>query len=407
MLNTVALVLRWSEHDAANDVMALLHLVHQIGSFCTAISEPNALLATQRGDLEVVELYFCFERALSSDGTMSNTFANVLNRAAACGHMHVLEWIHTKHPIADWRGVLDSAAERGQFGAVQWIHARHPESATPATIASAASSGSLPLLEWAHHRYASPSFCESSQEAMKRAAASGSLDIVEFLHRERGLETAGAAESAAQHGHLVILEWLYETRTMETSNSTWAPPKAVELAAAHGHLVVLQYLARRLPKKHLTKAVNAAAENGHLDVLQWLDKRNKVRVSHKSLRRVAQNGHLDVMQWLYASSKRYFRDRFGFSNLNLLCDAAEHGRERMVEWTLATGSDTKTCISEAIDGSDESGNTRISEILTDHVRAKGWVRDRSSQSSAYASPYREADDISDYGYRPSSSYYDY
>ncbi|TYZ60613.1 hypothetical protein PybrP1_004281 [[Pythium] brassicae (nom. inval.)] len=253
---------------------------------------------------------------------MSDAFRGVFHAAAACGHVQLLEWIHMKYPHADWAGVIDSAVKNRQFDAAVWIRAYHPESATHDTIAAAASSGVVALLKWLSEQYPSRAFCTSSRKAMKRGAASGSLEVVEFLVE----------------------------RTMETASVKWAPPKALVNAAKNGHLDVLQYLARRLPKKYLRGAVDAAVEHCQLAVLEWLDKRNRVRVSPSTLSRVAQNGHKEILKWLYERSPRYYKNCFGFGNLNLLRDATAHGRGELVQWMLDVGKDIKVCIEPAIDG---------------------------------------------------------
>lgn len=132
---------------------------------------------------------------------------------------------------------------------------------------------------------------------MQRAAATGKLEIVEYLHRVRGIETTGAAESAAEHGFLHILEWLYDSRSMAMSpNQTWSPPKTLALAAKSGHLEILQYLAPWLPKKFLRGAIDSAAEYDQLHILQWLNRCSKLHVSKKALSRTAQNEHLEVLK---------------------------------------------------------------------------------------------------------------
>lgn len=401
MLNTVALVLRRMAQDVnVAAVMGLLNVVYQIAAFSGHIGEPNALLATERGDLQLLDAFFSKERVFSDAGEMTKVFTSVLQRAARCGSIMVLECIHGKYPSANWHQALDWAAEHGsQLDAVQWLGERHPESATPNTVDSAASSGDLTLLRWVSERFPAPAFC-TPRKAMQRAAATGKLEIVEYLHRERGIETTGAAESAAEHGFLHILKWLYDSRSMATSlNHTWAPPKAVTLAAKSGHLGCLEFLARRLPKKFLRGAVGSAAENGHLHILQWLNARSKVRVPRKALSCTAQNGYLDVLKWLYETSPRYFRNRFGFNNMNLLKDAAGHGQVDTVEWMLAVGNDLEGCIVEAIDAAKLNGGAETTEVLRRYAEEQlGSFFDSEEDYGALDWEGDVASDFSDYGY---------
>lgn len=365
MLNTVALVLRRMAQDGnAATMMGLLNVVHQIAAFSGHIGEPSVLLATERSDLQLLDAFFSQERVFSDAGEMTKVFTSALQRAARYGLITVLEWIHWKYPSASWHQVLDWAAEHGgQLDAVQWITEHHPESATPNTVDSAASSGDLTLLRWVSERFPAPAFC-TPRKAMQRAAATGKLEIVEYLHHERGIETTGAAESAAEHGFLHILKWLYDSRSMSTSlNHMWASRKAVTLAVKSGHLGCLEFLARRLPKKFLRGAVDSAAENGHLHILQWLNVRSKVRVSRKALSRTTQNGHLDVLKWLYETSPRYFRNRFGFNNMNLLKDTVRHRQIDTVEWMLAVGNDLEGCIVEATDAAELNDEAETMEVL--------------------------------------------
>ncbi|GAB9470088.1 hypothetical protein Gpo141_00007344 [Globisporangium polare] len=336
---------------------------------------------------------------------MTQMLMSVLQRAAECGSIEVLRWIRWKYPTVKWKGVLNWAAERSQLDSVQWIAERYPDSATPNTVGSAASSGDLVLLRWVSERFPAPDFC-TPRKAMQRAAATGKLEIVEYLHRERGIKTTGAAESAAEHGFLHILEWLYDSRSMATSpNHTWAPPKAVALAAKSGHLGCLEYLAHRLPKKFLRGAVDGAAERGHLHILQWLNTRSKVRVSREALRKVAQNGHVDVLKWLYETSPRYFRNRFGLNNMNLLEEATAHGRVDMVEWMLEVGEDLENCIVEAIAAAEENGDSDVEGLLREHAEAIGGLlldSDEDYGGAFYGFSavlgFSDASDFSDYGY---------
>ena len=46
-----------------------------------------------------------------------------MNWAAAKGHLHVVEWLHTNRSEGCTSGAMDHAASNGHLHVVQWLHA--------------------------------------------------------------------------------------------------------------------------------------------------------------------------------------------------------------------------------------------------------------------------------------------
>jgi hypothetical protein len=107
--------------------------------------------------------------------------ANILDAAAASGHLDCVSYLHTWRPEGCTTRAMDSAAENGHLDVVHFLHENRHEGC--------------------------------STLAMDAAARNGHLDVVKFLHENRHEGcTSDAVDWAARNGHMEVVKYLKEVR---------------------------------------------------------------------------------------------------------------------------------------------------------------------------------------------------
>ncbi|KAF0716540.1 Aste57867_2788 [Aphanomyces stellatus] len=306
--------------------------------------------AASVGDLPVLQVVFS---STSRGVALASLMANLVDIAAAAGHLHVLEFLerqghcgYTSHTLrfAAFAGqlsllerfaslaessdaihqlfgpqLMDWAAAGGQLDVVQWLHATRTEGCTSNAINLAATHGHVHVLAWlTAHRTEG---CTS--RAVAGAAANGHLACVEYLY-DRGTWTdkcpTYGIDMAAANGHLEVVHYLL-ARDLATET-----PLSMDLAAKNGHLEVLQYLHTHVGSHGCTvDALDAAAGNGHLEVVQYLTEHCHAVATSRAMDRAAANGHLGVVQYLHDH-------RLEGCTTNAMTMAALHGHLDVVQW---------------------------------------------------------------------------
>ena len=218
----------------------------------------------------------------------------VVKKAAAHGHVHVLDYIVDEEryaPVLDeW--MCAGAARHGKLEAIQWLRQRHcPWHAW--TIVNAAIEGHLHVIEWAR-----ANGCSWNRQATMWAARNGHLEVLQWLRRYGCKWDEKACMWAARNGHLEVLKWLRaggEGGTCPWNGETcWA-------AAASGHLDILQWaIENGCPAIWTTWA--GAALAGHIHVLRWLHSQGWKRHGVNKDDSIGMCGrgkvHEDVVRWL-------------------------------------------------------------------------------------------------------------
>lgn len=70
-----------------------------------------------------------------------------MDRAAAGGHLHVIQWLHEHHPHECPRLTMDNAVFIGNLEIVQWLHANRIEGYSTQAMNVAASNGHLDIIQ--------------------------------------------------------------------------------------------------------------------------------------------------------------------------------------------------------------------------------------------------------------------
>ncbi|EQC28730.1 hypothetical protein SDRG_13604 [Saprolegnia diclina VS20] len=155
---------------------------------------------------------------------------------------------------------MDKAAAKGHLEVVQFLHTHRSEGCTVRAMDNAASNGHLEVVQFLHtHRSEG-----CTVKALDGAIASGHLDVVRFLieHRSEGA-SLNILDVAAGYGHLEVVQYL------DGLGSFGCTVNAVDSAAIHGHLDLTTYLlSLGYPVGILGVAWDSAAAPEPLDVVQ-------------------------------------------------------------------------------------------------------------------------------------------
>ena len=178
------------------------------------------------GNLEI------FSKLHSVFADASTSFYQASLNAAYHGHLHLLQYLHTKTSTLksasqDEMGhIIDAAVSNGYINVVKYIHTEFPDATVePYTMATAARRGDMEMLKYLHENNLAPRPADSDTSSpflpsplscsITSAAASGHLDVIKYLHeigRDEYISTS-AVDTAADHGHAEVVAWLLENRT--------------------------------------------------------------------------------------------------------------------------------------------------------------------------------------------------
>jgi len=163
------------------------------------------LVAADHGDIQ----------ALRWVGAQGHALGPACQPAASGGHVHLLQWLHSRTPPDTWDAeLLAMAAIEGCLEAVQWLKLR-----------------------------AEPP-CPWDKRACEYAARYGHIEVLRFLRSEVPPcpWDEDACAMAAWEGQLEALQWLRG----QSPPCPW-DQRACETAAINGQLEVLQWLRRQVP----------------------------------------------------------------------------------------------------------------------------------------------------------------
>ncbi|KAI9334822.1 hypothetical protein DFJ73DRAFT_962885 [Zopfochytrium polystomum] len=223
-----------------------------------------------------------------------------MKRAAAAGHVAVLQW---------WWDAWIAPASRSVEGSVVVGRAEWG-----VDVDDASANGHLAALRWLRDRGFS---LIRSVRAVDAASANGHADVVAWWLRD----SAGEGKPDGGDG--------------PTGRESVSPPprlsytvNALDKASAGGHVSVLQlWRDSGLPMQYTGSAMNDASENGHVPVLQWWkDTGLALSFTAAAISRACENGHVAVLQWWRDSGLDItFRD-------DLVDRASTHGQVAVLQW---------------------------------------------------------------------------
>ncbi|GMF40121.1 unnamed protein product [Phytophthora lilii] len=102
---------------------------------------------------------------------------DTLLRAAAGGHVHVLEWLQANHPEECDTDVMDVAAGRGRLAALKLLHANRNEGCSTDAMIGAAEYGHFETVRWLYENRPESHTCA----AIVKAIRGGHLRIAYWL----------------------------------------------------------------------------------------------------------------------------------------------------------------------------------------------------------------------------------
>ena len=175
--------------------MYISRATHSISNFLVC-----RLHAAAQGDLAA--LHSAWQRAGRSWGQQG---CSLSARAAAGGHLAVLQWLHQNGCSWDWR-VCPTAARAGHLALLQWVRQKGcPWSSFTCTCA--ARGGHLAVLQWARQNG-----CDWSVYTCAAAAEGGHLPLLEWARQQGCPWDCKTTLAAAVNNHLAVLQWTRQQR---------------------------------------------------------------------------------------------------------------------------------------------------------------------------------------------------
>eukprot|EP00953_Heterococcus_sp_UTEX-ZZ885_P012807 7320-Heterococcus_DN1.PRE.1 len=182
------------------------------------------------------------------------------SQAATLGHVHVLDYIFSKHCHLH-EDLLPEAARNGRFGAVKWLFEHDAPFYADTICGDAAESGNLQLVQFVRSKGG-----EINASTFRDAAWRGHLALCKHLYSEQCPWNTLAVAWAGSEGHTEVVKWLVQ------QGCPYDAADVCREAAESGHIAVLQYMLRPQPLSavQLTDVLSAAAAHSHLHAAQWL-----------------------------------------------------------------------------------------------------------------------------------------
>lgn len=251
----------------------LQFLISHLPPWPLAIESEVLMMAARSGHDHILQLLL--ERCPAELRTDPLLLPNLLNRAAAGGHIAAVEYL-VKCGALPAREAIAAAVSRNYRAVVQLLLKALIADGSPrsidiarSTITTAIAHCDLSLLQW----HNSPSLTHVSD--IHKAALHGDLAVVAFLLTQDWPTRdthAAALVGAAEGGHTDIIEYLYTQGLDITNPEPWCR------AAQNGHSSVLQLLLRygETNRATMTDAVGLAVSAGHIGVVVLLLSRGAV-----------------------------------------------------------------------------------------------------------------------------------
>lgn len=204
---------------------------------------PSGFLAVSDGHFDVVKRLFEFCEGFE-----------VLQGAAASGHLEMVKWLHEEHNAAiTAANVIYLVILHGHLHVLQYILPFRTQHNVTWALYIAASANQFEILQCLDTQISDPDsvFYETAQ-GLDRWQRAGNGEYLLPL------------DAAARNGNLEMVQWL------ETHGYGEGSTCAIDTAAQRGYLDVVKYLHLSHIEGCTTNAMGNAAANGHLDVVKWL-----------------------------------------------------------------------------------------------------------------------------------------
>jgi hypothetical protein len=180
-------------------------------------------------------------------------------KAAAGGHIHVLEWIRTLGGRVWDPHTTSHAAGRGHLTVLKWLSGEQCPMDHP-TFEAAAYGGHLHVLKWANKQN-----CIWDTVTCTSAASGGHLNVLRWVMRrcKPGVSYLELYVEAISRGHTHILQWLFDTyKTHRYVDGDYIPTTG-------GETVSLSELLDNVGFTWDTTTSRNVALNQHWDMLRW------------------------------------------------------------------------------------------------------------------------------------------
>lgn len=264
----------------------------------------------------------------------------VINNAAANGHMDVLKWAWDEGGPAEFSNcALVNAAANGHEDVVWWLRGHLCPFHAQAMV-NASKYGHLHIMKLLKSLYGQGIFAQMNYhectETCRYAAMRNHVDCLAWAHLwGADLNADDCAFEAAQYGHVPVLQWLVDQGYMVCDDTT------VHVAAANGKIKVLEWARGQGWTFNVDTTMAAASactsrsRNHGLETLQWLREQGCPWDEETSLC-AGKRGNLDMLKWLKEQNAPWHAAVF--------CAAAKEGHVHVLEWALETGLELKAAV---------------------------------------------------------------
>lgn len=219
---------------------------------------------------------------------------DVVRRAAAGGHVHVLAWLYDRGYRGRWCSIV-AAARGGHIEVLEWFAGKGHIFDKANYTAAAADGGQLGALKWLR-----AAGCPWDDRVCLYSAARGHLHVLEWAMAHGCLWHPEVAATAAAHGHLDVAEWCL-ARGCTVANeidSTWpdlyGDPQDMDSDVARAETVCV------------------AARLGRIDVLMWLRDHGCTCANPWVFADAAESGCVAVLDWLHAYCRPWDAEAYSY-----------------------------------------------------------------------------------------------
>ncbi|WBR14542.1 hypothetical protein pkur_cds_367 [Pandoravirus kuranda] len=265
----------------------------------------------RHGDLETLMWLRSRRESRHTDHSWSDA---LYRRTAACGHVHIIDWLDAVGVPWD-PSACSSAARAGHLDVIKW--AKMKGHSWRDGICDAASRGSrLGVLVWAHEKHGCPWSDRARHKACTWAAKNNRLDAMQWAFARGSLITGKTAINAVRHGCVATLDWIDAHATIHWPSYhflcgeallradldiiAWLRKRGVPWSHWHELSCGVPAVMRRAIADHgcpLEGGMCAdAAKKGDLEMLMWLRAR-ECPWDSRVCEYAAQGGHLAVLRW--------------------------------------------------------------------------------------------------------------
>lgn len=242
-------------------------------------------------------------------------------RASDRGHLHILEWEHSMGYNPQWTiNVINVAAANGHIALVKWL-VEHGCPYDGQTFEAALLHGHIDVYSYGLSLTGAIENKISNATFSKIVALNGHLEVMrKFTYR---IDWGMASKYAAQGGHVHIIDWLKEIGRFHA----WY---AFRGAVRGGYIEIVRGL--DLPSTERRGIhVNTTSEliyDGHVDMLEYLWSEG-YRIPHNIMTVAAEYDQLGVLKWA---------ESIGFPITNDACYmAAANGDTDILQWMFTKG----------------------------------------------------------------------